>query len=658
MVNAMTNDVDSDSPPSTSNKGREWFDLGLRLMLSYQHEMAAKCFLQCLEFAPHCALAHSLVALCHCPDYNFKGDTYYESTNHPNEANAEDDHCVFPSQQLAARHSKRACEKVEELRKLHRKRTSKKKKKKGGGNGGNGYSKHQKQSNNTNGSSGAVSNNNGIHESFAVATGAATTTTASAAAAATLDTQDRPLPLPVSDVESQLIAAVQILTCMPGVNSDLADESVGRPYADAMRNIYRKYPEDAEVAYFFAEALMVLNAWRLYEYPTGRPLSDDVVETRAVLEKALTKHQGHAGLCHMYVHLSEMSANPGKALEYCQPLRQAFPHAGHLIHMPTHIDVLVGDYESCVRWNYSAALADDHVMQCSPNSTNTTSFYFGYIVHNYHMLVYGAILGGMEQKAMEVAAKLNGMVNEEMFMEFPQLTSYLEAYSALEVHVMVRFGRWREILELAEPRDKNLMLFRAATIKFAKALSHANLGDTVNARKEADRYDSRRYNQLAKERILHNNQVSDLLAVDAPMIRGEIAYRDGKHDDAFRLLRKAVQLQDNLNYDEPWGKMQPTRHALGGLLLEQDHVSEAEGVFRKDLELHPRNPFGLVGLIQCLEKKMRSGLLDKDTLPDIATEIGTLRAELQEQRKSEWADVEITVPCACCSQDLTNATMS
>ena len=114
------------------------------------------------------------------------------------------------------------------------------------------------------------------------------------------------------------------LTCIPGVDSALADDLVGRPYADAMRKLHLRYPDDPEVAYFFAESLMVLNAWRLYEYPTGRPLSDDVVETRDVLESSLQKHHDHAGLCHLYVHLMEMSSDPSKALAYCGPLRNKY----------------------------------------------------------------------------------------------------------------------------------------------------------------------------------------------------------------------------------------------------------------------------------------------------------------------------------------------
>jgi hypothetical protein len=125
----------------------------------------------------------------------------------------------------------------------------------------------------------------------------------------------------ISDVESHIVAAVRILTCNPGVDETLADELVGYPYADAMRKIYSGYQNDAEVVYFFAEALMVLNAWELYEYPTGQPRSEYVLETEQILETALEKHPDHAGLCHMYVHLCEMSSNPARALSSCIPLR-------------------------------------------------------------------------------------------------------------------------------------------------------------------------------------------------------------------------------------------------------------------------------------------------------------------------------------------------
>lgn len=591
--------------------GRAYFDAGLRLLLSYQHEIAARFFIACLSFSPYCVLAHGFVALCHSPNYNFKGKPYYESACHFEDEHRPDLLCIFPSQQVADRHSKAALEKMEEIRRLNRQP----KKKKGGKKKGKQKSTATPAS--TPSSGGSNSND---------------------------ENGDANKPEIVSEVETLVVQAIRVLTRHPGVFPDLSDETVGRPFADEMRKVYHKYPNDPEVAYCFAESLMVLNAWQLYDFPSGKPVSSDVVETRNVLEQALALHAHHAGLCHMYVHLSEMSATPEMALNACEPLRNRFPHAGHLIHMPTHIDVLIGEYESCVRYNLAAIEADLFLMKAFPHTAEKECFYFGYIVHDFHMAVYGAILGAMEKKAMEVANRLNEIVNESMFREFPDLTSYLESYSALDIHIMIRFGRWREILELSFPKDKKLMLYRSASLAYARGLALATLGDTPEARREADRLDGYRRDPEASHRILHNNSVAQLLEVDLTMIRGEIAYHEGNYEEAFTLLRKAVQQQDDLNYDEPWGKMQPIRHALGGLLLEQGHLQEAEQVFRLDLEFHPKNPWALVGLIRCLKKA--SGCCSHHS----SEEVAKLEEQLEDQQKGEWTDFEVVVACECCKR--------
>ena len=252
---------------------------------------------------------------------------------------------------------------------------------------------------------------------------------------------------------------------------------------------------------------------------------------------------------------------------------------------------------------------------------------------------------------MQIATDLNALVNENLFKEHPHLVAYLETYSASEIHVMVRFGRWKELLEIEMPADENLMLYRSASVLYGRALALAMNGNISEATNEADRYDAlrKRYPEAA-QRILHNNSVADLLAVDAVMIRGEIAYRAGQPAEGIALLRNAVEMQDNLNFDEPWGKMQPIRHALGGLLLEQGHANEAEAVFRKDLELHPRNPWALIGLIQCLEKVADSGCSCHSVKVDAnVSEIQTLKEQLRVQRQMEWADYEIVVACECCT---------
>lgn len=203
-VRKNVTNVDSDP------KGREFFDMGLRLMLSYQHELAARCFLASLEVSKYCALAHGFVALCHSPNYNFKGEAYYESAHHPDEANMNDLLCVFPSQQVADRHSKMGVDLVEEIRRLNRKG--------GGGNSGNskGGRKGRSKNNKKLKSSPSCDSKNTQNRSAEGETHDGTP-----------DPGGSP-PNLISDVEVQLLSAIRILACHPGLEQSLADDIVGR----------------------------------------------------------------------------------------------------------------------------------------------------------------------------------------------------------------------------------------------------------------------------------------------------------------------------------------------------------------------------------------------------------------------------------------------
>jgi hypothetical protein len=278
--------------------GKQYFDLGLRLMLSYQHELASASFYSCLHYSPNCALAHGLIALCHSPNYNFKGEAYYYSACHYDDVHLQDIMCVFPSQQVADRHSKRAIETIEEIRKVNRSQSSSasnnshhhsKKKGKGnsGGYGGSSNKKNRRKSHNG-GSNTLVSSitntnnnvqvngsdtiliperdNNGLPSSSVVTDDDTLDNDCTKDddndddSAMIVTTNDI-----ISDIESQLLYAIRILTRQPGVDPGLSEEIVGRPFADAMAKVYAKYPNDPDIAYFYAESLMVLNAWQLYE---------------------------------------------------------------------------------------------------------------------------------------------------------------------------------------------------------------------------------------------------------------------------------------------------------------------------------------------------------------------------------------------------------
>lgn len=595
-------DLSDYARPFVSNcnqSARKYFDQGLRLLLSYQHELAAKYFLDCLYRSPDCAFASSLLAFSHGPNYNFRGVAYYESS-YSSEGDIDEEHYVFPSQVVADKYSQMAVLKVEELKR-----------------------------------------NKSINVEFQ------------------MESQT------VSDVEESLIHAFRTLTCKPGMDPASAEEFKDKPFAAALKQSYDKFGDDPEVAYFYVSSLMTLHAWNLFEYPTGKPLSSDVPEILQILEKSLCLFPSHVGLCHMYVHVCEMSSFPERALHACQVLRTAFQDAGHLVHMPSHIDVLIGDYESCVQSNIAAIAADKKAMEFFEETAGCKSFYFGYIAHNYHMLVYGSTLGGFEKLATEYSIELNLLLNEALFTSRPDMAVYLESYSAMDVHVMVRFGRWHDILKLKFPKRKELMLFRSASLYFARSIAYANLYDIQAAKEEAKHYEALRIHPDTKYRVLHNNMVYDILEVDSAMIKGEIAYFEKKYDLAFFHLRQAVSAQDKLNYDEPWGKMQPIRHALGGLLVEQSHYEEAEEVFREDLKRHPKNPWSLQGLISILESdsvqpnatccsSISRGLekrIKRMTQRQKKIELDHLKYLLDEQRKCKWADFKIRSSCACCCKD-------
>lgn len=393
------------------------------------------------------------------------------------------------------------------------------------------------------------------------------------------------------------------LEVMKGWNTD---------FAHAMRAAYAEHSGNLEVCTVFAESLLNITPWKMWDLPSGTPAPGALtVEAQAVLETAMAElpgAMGHPGLLHLYVHLMEMSPFPEKALKAGDALRRLVPDAGHLIHMPTHIDVLCGHYQNVVDWNEAAVVADERYWR----ERGAFNIYSGYRLHNYHFVIYGAMFLGQIEPALRAVRGAAETVPEEMLrMESPPMADYFEAYLGFEPHVLVRFGRWREATELELPEDPELYCTLAAHVHYARGVGHAALGEVEKALEEEKLYHAAMA-RVPESRLIHNNTVVDLLAIGAEMLRGEILYREGRHDEAFAALRRSVELDDNLPYDEPWGWMQPTRHALGALLLEQGRIEEAEAVFREDLGLggqlsratvHPDNVWALKGLHDCLKAR-------------------------------------------------------
>lgn len=438
--------------------------------------------------------------------------------------------------------------------------------------------------------------------------------------------------------EQALIGAIQKRYPSPEPADDCSVWNV--PYADAMRDVYNEHREDLDIATLFAEALMNIRPWGLWNLKTGEPVKEArTLEAREVIENGfLAGGTGHPGLLHMYIHLMEMSPHPERALKACDRLRGLVPAAGHLMHMPTHIDVLCGHYNAVVEHNTRAIEADREYL----DKEGPLNFYSLYRCHNYHFKLYGAMFLGQYGPAIEAAEEMVRTLPETLLRhEVPPMADWLEGFVSMRMHVLIRFGKWDEIIREELPGDRELFSMTTAVTCYAKAVAYAATGCVEKAEQEKRLFEEA-YAAVQPTRYIFNNSCRDILAVADEMLRGELEYRKGNFDEAFAHLRKSVEVDDNLPYDEPWSWMQPTRHALGALLLEQGRVEEAEQVYREDLGLddklsracqHPDNVWSLHGYHECLRKlgrKAEAALIAQ-------------RLALAEAR----ADVLINASCFC-----------
>ena len=429
---------------------------------------------------------------------------------------------------------------------------------------------------------------------------------------------------PCSDAEKKLIVALanRYATPVPDVTDRL---EMNRAYADAMRELRDEFPDDPTIAVLFAESLMILRPWDHWS-KDGKP-AEETPEILRTLEKSMQQWPEHPALCHLYIHAMEASPHPEKALPAANRLRNLVPGSGHLVHMPSHIDVLLGDYDRVIETNLKAIEVDQEFVR----NEGTLNFYTLYRIHNYHFVVYGAMFDGRQQLALETARELVRQIPAPLL---EQQTDFLDAFVPMPLHVMIRFGLWEEILR--EPRPDSLLPMTTAIWHYARAIAYAATERVAEAQAEQTKFKTA-VTRVPETSILFNNASLEILRVADSMVAGEIEYRRGNYDQAFKHLRQAVELDDALHYDEPWGWMQPARHALGALLVEQKRFAEAEEVYRADLNKRPHNPWSLHGLAAALAAQGKS------------QEAAKFQAEFEQA--SSRSDIKIDRSCFCKIKD-------
>ncbi len=396
-------------------------------------------------------------------------------------------------------------------------------------------------------------------------------------------------------------------------------------YANAMREVWKKFPKDVDVGALLAEAMMDLRPWNQWTLE-GQP-NPGTEEIIATLDAVLTLNPRHPFANHLYIHAVEASPHPERADAAADRLRKLQPGLAHNVHMPSHIDIRCGRWHEAIATNAKAVQADKRYRAATGN--RPLGLFPMYAAHNQHMLAYAALMTGQSKLAMRYVREMIKDLPSEFVRENAAM---VEAFGAVPMEVMMRFGKWDDIL--AEPENyPDYMPFARAFHHGARAIAFAAKGDTENARKMQTIF-RELVQRVPKETAVSNNTAESIIAVANHMIEGELLIAEGKFDAGLEELRAALTLEDALKYDEPPSWMIPLRHTIGANLMHAGRFAEAEQVYRDDLKRLPENGWSLLGLSQALAAQQKHG-----------AELEATRARFNKV----WAkaDVKITSSCLC-----------
>ena len=367
-------------------------------------------------------------------------------------------------------------------------------------------------------------------------------------------------------------------------------------YSNAMRELSRKYPDDLDAATLFADSMMNLRPWKLWNTDgTPAPGTGEIVAT---LEGVLRRDPNHIGAMHLYIHAVEASPHPERALSDADRIATLAPAAGHLVHMPAHIYERTGNYDGAREQNAAAAKADENYAA----STGSQGMYMMmYYSHNLH---FGAIAASMQGHCAAAKQSAEQLANNlrPMAKEMPMVEPFL----GIPLAVAVRCGRWDELLAISEPTGQTPVL--KAFWLYSRGMALAARGKTSEAEAlqkqlaEIEKATSR--DEVFMPPV--ENHSWQIFHIASDVLAARIAAARGDKPAAIGLLRDAVANQDQLLYDEPSDWYYPVRESLGGMLLQNGDAKGAEQVFREDLAQNPRNPRSLFGLAEALTRQDRA----------------------------------------------------
>lgn len=366
-----------------------------------------------------------------------------------------------------------------------------------------------------------------------------------------------------------------------------------KAYASAMREVAKQFPEDADAATLFGEALMDLMPWNFWT-KAGEP-TEYTPEILATLEAAMKLDPNHPGANHYYIHATEASQKPEVAIPSAERLATLVPDAGHLVHMPAHVYWRTGRYQDAITSN-EHAIHSDEGHNFIPDGRTPALYPALYFPHNIHFLFAAESMAGKSAAALESARKLVSSVPMETYQAFP----FLEDFPPMTLLAMVRFGKWDDILK--EPKPPETMQYTTGIWHYARGMALLRQGKIEEAEKENVALAALAGSKVMQEFGLSTFATAgQLLSIAQNTLEGAIAGAKGDMDHMIEHLKTAVSIQDELPYIEPPAWYFPVRQALGVALLDKGAADEAELVYREDLKQYPNNGWSLYGLVQSLK---------------------------------------------------------
>jgi tetratricopeptide (TPR) repeat protein len=365
-------------------------------------------------------------------------------------------------------------------------------------------------------------------------------------------------------------------------------------YAASMKSLSAKYPDDLDAATLYAESLMDLNPWKLWTHD-GKP-AENTEEIVSVLESVLDRDPNHAGANHFYIHAVEASPNPERALPSARRLDAMVPQAGHLVHMPAHIYIRTGYYADAAKNNTEAAKVD--AVYARKADQEGSMYDLMYHSHNEHFLAAAA---SMEGRYVEAKSAADGMATR--LLPHAKTMPMLDYFIVTPLWVDARFDKWDTILTTPEPMKE--LPGTHVMWRYARTLAFTARGEKEKAVAERGQFAAEAAAFPPDARLGEFNTAKDVLALAAEILDARIAMAAGSQQESVNHWRRAVEIQDALNYDEPPDWYYPTRESLGAALLASGQASDAEQAFREDLKRNPRNPRSLFGLMHSLKAQQR-----------------------------------------------------